>query len=1613
MNIKLRCSLILLFLFVSSLYPNTEKDSLVFSKNNTINTSSVSTSKFLMLHDLEKKFPLPKLVDQKITKPEFTHDHIAIEYSEDKKILPKRQEVAAVFGQIQTEGRWVDTFRNEDIQTLPIGIKYNPEEDNGGVNVELGLVSATVNTQYIEFTAFARITLPQTDEKGNRIELFFAADNLKMNHAGGIIGDANLVLLGDVHIPWNGGKWLLTLKGGFNYNTGDVQELTYFNMDCDGLKELGVQAEVQFSRDMILPVGPNGESLPETRSYKTGDGKTISIPNRVSGQFGMVVKSWNDLIAEVSLPPFVLASMPDSFMFSVNRAIFDFSDERTLHNNFPDFYHENDLLFPSIESWRGFYVESLQIGMPKPFKTKNSISKNKRVSFEAYHMIIDDYGVSGYFSVNNVIPLSEGRTNKSKAWSMSVDQLGIELAANRFVGASFDGRILLPISEKLQENSQKQETKLDSASSKRGLRYNGFISEEEFAVRLSSLDEIKFNIWKARGRLAPNSAIELAVVEDNFRPKAILHGDMTIRADVEQESDISTSVAEDEGGDEWENVEQPKAIEFKGIEFQDLVLQTESPLFQVGYFGYQGEVKLMNFPVSIADIALTATDDFTNLAFDLKLNLMSKKDKGFAARTRLELVGQIKEENYKQRWKFKKVNVQEIYLKANLGGFSLEGDLQLMQNNPEYGNGFTADLALQLTALAGISIESKAIFGKKDFRYWYVDALVGNLPMSKLTLMGLDAFGGGAFYKMKRKNFGSAFSPSGLGYIPDAESGLGLKANVLFSIVEDNIVNGGAGFEILFNRTGGINRMGFYGEAHVMDIVEIVNPARLVADKMEEMAKKAGLGGVVDKINKSKLLKSFVDRAIEEYPAKVFGEGGINAYMGIEFDFQNKALHGEYDIYVNVAGGLIKGRSSGGRSGWGVIHLSPEEWYLHMGTPENRLGLAFSIGPFRKESGGYFMIGDYLLPSPPPPPEVAQILGVEAETLNYMRDENALRSGKGFAFGQDFKVDTGDIHFLAFYARFMAGAGYDIMLRDYGEAKCANTGDQVGINGWYANGQAYAYLQGELGIRIKLFFLKKKIPIIKGGAAVLLQAKAPNPIWLRGYVGGYYDLLGGMVKGRFRFKVTLGEECEFIDASPLGGIKMITDLTPKEGSSEIDVFAAPQATFSMKVGEPIVIPEDEADKTYKIILEKFRIVDSKGKEIPGELEWSYMNDRATFFSDDILPPNEQLKVEVEVSFQEKINGIFKTIVVDGKKAVETEVRNFVTGEAPNHIPLHNIEYSYPVVDQKQFYREEYSKGYIQLRRGQDYLFDNTQWKSEIHFADEFGKKRSTGFNYNNADNEVYYNLPKLDKDRKYNYTIISLPKAGGQVDKGSTNTKTTSFDNDNTVEITTKTADNVSQNGVIERLSYEFKTSSYKTFISKVNDISVTDHFWSTTVTSDVVYLTTDVKSHEGFEINEVLGSEYTDNKALVSIEADLKDTYFTADIDPILYKVYPENGPYKLNRDITEYGFRPKKALPVLSYYRNGLQTNSHPNLLATSFPYRYNLPLQYYYDFRDIENQVLNDYVDGKLKRPDRFITILDSRYWYMRHGKYYVNLYYTLPGNKQTTKASYMFKHTNKVR
>nr|WP_321413063.1 hypothetical protein [uncultured Allomuricauda sp.] len=1482
--------------------------------------------------------------------------------------------VKAVFNKLEETQNYVNLVSSNDLVTLPIGVK----KEIGTITYTLAISKAKILPDHSEVTAFVHIRLPQTDHEGNPIELFFGANDIKLSHKGGIYGDANLVLLGDIGIPINGGNGLVALKGGFDMESGNVQDLTYVTIDCGGFKEMGVAADVLFPRSMLEPVDSNYEVI-QNENVK------------VKGSFQTVVGDWNDILVEIDLPAFQLTKTQSSdngsgkagLIFDINTAVFDFSDVRNSPSvQFPEGYQQ--YLVPGNEQlWRGVYVNNAQVILPEQFTKRNS---DERIKFEATNLLIDGVGVSGSFSADNVLPISEGEASK---WQLSVDHVHADLLANNLMGAGFNGKIVLPITQEVTPDEGNDPKVLDQKT----LSYEAIIDpvNEEYLLTAKTNHAIPFDVFKAKATITANSYVELRVSEKKFRPKAVLHGNLAIKG--------SNSTSDPNKG----------TVDFKGITFQNMQLQTVAPYFQVDHMGYNGEVKFANFPVTISQIQFNTNNTNASLSFNLDVNMM---EKGFAGNTTLSIVGGFNENEGLHRWRFQKIEIGKIEVEADLGTIQIRGMVDIKNDDPVYGDGFYGDLGATFN---GIAVDASAWFGKKDFRYWFVDTYVDlskSLTPSYIGPAKVNGIGGGAYYKMSKKpGEYSAMIPSGMSYVPNANNGLGFRALVGFALANEKAFNGKVGFEMDFNTNYGLNRVMFYGEGHIVKALDFE-----FGDKFKEK-----LQGMEEKINSfgenNPTMQRLKESNLVDYSKVSFPQDGltfdvgIDAHFAMEMDFQHSTFHAELEIYVNTPGNFFQGVGPWGRAGWAVFHIEPDEWYLHIGTPEDRIGLKLGLGSFSLQSTSYLMIGENLPGSPPPPPIVAEILGVDVESLNYMRDLNALESGMGFAFGADFSIDTGDMTFLIFYARFQAGLGFDIMIKDYGETACKGSG-QIGIDGWYANGQAYAYLQGELGINIKLMFIRKKIPIIKAGAAVLLQAKLPNPAWFKGYLGGHFNLLGGLVKGRFRFKIELGEECEVIGGAPLGGLKVISNVTPNDGSDQMDVFTVPQAAFNMRINYPFELEDDEGVKTYRILLDEFRVT-SEGNTINGKLEWNENNDLANFVSHDILPPNSPIHIKVAVSFQER-RGSWITLTQDGKPAKETEERSFTTGEAPDYIPMSNVVYTYPVVDQQYFYQNERNSGYVKLERGQRYLFSpQTDWVQSTRYTTETESKANNKVSYNASDKMVHFDFPSLQNQQTYSFKLLS---ASPQVaSAGSTNENYVAQNTDqegNSVEVRnreiTETAIKVA---VTELLAYDFSTSQYHTFKEKVSAKKV-DKYLLDPIHSNVHALQVDVMvPSERFGKEEILGSDFTDNEPMIKRQATLVDGYYRQVIDPLIYEGYPLEPNFTVDRDVNELGIPPKRGVDIMTWYISYLESNPNYSLLDRRIPYRYNLPYYYKQDFIDIQYKVVNAYLHDPSKyatQIDKYNYIINGLMPPIRTGDYKVKFQYMLPGNIAGT--SQIFNYNN---
>ncbi len=1430
---------------------------------------------------------------------------------------------------------------------LPVGIS----KQIGGLSYDIIIHAVRLKPTHAELDVLMRFQPPQSEHV-----LTFMARGIKFTGKGGIVGDATLELLGDYGINFSGDKIQLILKGG-TQGSG-----TYVTMDCDGFKEMSLDAEVKFSRDLILPENPDG---------------TIASGNLIAG-FKATLSNWNDLLVQLDMPAFQVESLKD-FGFTASNIIFDFSDVRNAPSVvFPEGYTNTDALPGNENLWRGFYMRELSIRIPQQFQKKGG----GRTEFRAQNMLIDNRGVSGLFTGTNIIPLNEGNMN---GWAFSLDSVAVKLMDNELQQAGFNGQIVIPVSN---ENTP--------------FNYTAFISaDNEYLFSVAPTEDLEFDLWQAHVDIYEGSSLEIKVIDNKFQPKAILHGRMNISAKLGSENG--------------------KGVELADIQFENLQLQAVKPYLKVGNFSFGSEAaqqKLAQFPISIQDVGLRyVSDTETALDFNLLLNLVGEESGAFAADAGLALIANVSTtENDYQKWKPKDIEVRSIKIDIDGGAFKFNGSLAFYKLDVVYGNGFNGQVNAEFKP--GIKVKAGAVFGNVNgMRYWYADAMADfNTGTPIFTGVAIYGFGGGAYFGMKMDNQGLGSdigkTASGVVYIPDTKAGLGLKAIVsIGSHPKPEAFNGDVTFEIAFFKGGGVRRIAFMGNGY------LVTPGlEINVDKLKAATNK--MVGVVKKNNdmvSTATAGNLVGEGTQNDLDQIFGslsnagkKGQISAHVSIDYDFENRVLHGTFEAYVNVAGGIIKGVGAGGRAGWAVLHFESKEWYVYVGTPDDRIGLSVGIGSIRASATSYMMVGTKILGSPPPPENVSRILG--GIDLDYMRDLNALGTGAGFAFGAAFGVDTGDLRFLMFYARFATGAGFDIMLKDYGDARCAGQSDPIGINGWYANGQAYAYLEGNIGIRVRVFGRSRNIKILEIGAATVLQAKLPNPFWMQGIVGGRFSLLGGLVSGSCKFKLTIGKECEIVgDDNVLEDIKVIAEITPGDGSTEISVFNAPQGVFNMEVNKPfeIIDPEDNKPRYFQARLDHFKILEGT-REIPATMEWNENNDVVALNPFDILPPQKGIKASLQVSFEEKISGVWRPVVDEGKVYSENQGTTFTTGVAPDFIPDNNIVYNYPVTNQLNLYTLEHPEGYVQLKTGQPYLFEaNAQFEQKTRYKGASGQESFGTLNYLSGERKVTFVIPEnLVPSTIYQVALVNLPKQTYQVDQNVKEGVTLSSVSADT-EIKTKKAEG-QLDIVAEKTIYAtfFRTSRYATVREKINSLSISNTFSILTIPWRVHRLMSFVSGSEYFDVTEISGTNRSMNIPLIQLEAELQtNDYYNNSIYPLIYANYPIDGNIKVNwRDVTKLGLPPAKAMYIYQEPAD-LILNATDVSGGTAFvnasraAYTFDLPYYMEKDFKEIQAQVVNRYIQMSTVS-DRVQQIMFNSFPAVRPGQFRYKLKYVLPGINKTT-------------
>lgn len=1482
---------------------------------------------------------------------------INVSYSQTKGDSTQQiEELNNMFARIAESNAYVEdlNINEEEAINLPIGMKRTI----GGMEITIAISRFALHTSYSELGVYAKAIIPQGTD-GNRKVLFFGVEGVKGSHTGGLVGELKLSLLHDVEIPFNGGKTTIILKGnGLSKNRGISESDTYMTIGCDGFHNLALDAEVYFPTSLMVKVGGQdvGGDKTSYRQPEVDYNNKDNLSNQVIGHFRTVIDSWDDLLVSLNLPSFEIKGLKD-YIFSLDNVILDFSSKRNSNTiQFPMEYQQG-YLTEEQSLWRGVYAENVSITLPKAFS---------RASFSANGLLIDDYGISGLFVADSILPLDKGNAD---GWRFSVDHFGLNLIANELVSAEFSGKLGLPFKG---ENTT--------------VGYEGYLQpDNEYTFRVKNEELLDFSIFNAKAHLDKNSNITLRLEKDHFVPEAVLHGYMTL-GKREDDSELQTK--------------------FDKIIFRNFRLTTVAPYISAEYFGYEGDAKLGNFPLSINKIILNNSNTHNvKLTIEAGINLGQNL---FSGATELSLLCQYEQNT----WTFDKLEVGSIAVNSVIAGvIQMKGNLNWHRGDAIYGDGFAGDVTLGFSFSGKIdekaknnhnaSIKARAAFGRKgDFRYWYADGMATFHPgipiIGAMTLNGIGgALTSGVRAEGHNPNVGKFTNAN---YIPDTSMGLGFKASTVIEI--GKAVYGEAAFEMIFSKAGGLASAGFYGYGEFLNRGGGNIP---ISEKLEKQ-QRTFPSELSDQFKQNDWPR--LKEAIKSIPDAI-KDMGLSGTLCVQMDFQNHILHASSDVYLNSPSQFIRGVGERGQAGWGILHIDSKEWYLHLGTPTNRLGVQLAVGNLLAvRTGSYFMAGNRIPEMPAPPSAVADILGQDVGRLSLGRNLEALSTGKGFAFGSELAVRTGDLQFLMMYANFNAGLGFDVMLKDYAQAQCKGRSGSIGMDGWYAQGQTYAYLQGELGVKVKLWFIRTRVPVIKGTAAALLQAGLPDPTFFKGYLGVNLNVLG-LIKGKARFKLTIGEECDVVvpGSSPIAE-PMINDLSPSDGEKDVSVFSAPHATFNIAIGKSFEATNDVGERNYyRISLKEFIVKDNNNRVITGKLIWGKDNTDVSLHSKEILPPNTELTAKICIVFEELKNGKWIPVLTSGNPAYEEKICNFTTGGAPSEIPIQNIVYSYPIMGQKYFLTKEYDKGYVQLKFGQKYLFEKGL-DYKLSFVTKQNERIVTDFRYNEAENRLEFTLPILKNQTEY---ILDLSYSAKQKDNADIKKSSENLNTNNNEDFSGHIGGNkasaiISDDIEQSILTYTFASSFYETFKDKMKGVKVRNDI--ALDAGVALTLGADVQSKESFDEAEVIGVEKTQYIPLLSLRSDLNEEYFTNTVMSLVYEGYPYGNIHLLRRAEQPIGIPPYKAFSLSQKYISLL----HNGLINTSlfrFPFTFDASLVSFNDYRDLQNSVINNRDSVTQQVYNRFVM---GSLPVLKKGKYKSIISYVLPDG--TVTSSYEFIYTNQL-
>lgn len=1170
----------------------------------------------------------------------------------------------------------------------------------------------------------------------------------------------------------------------------------FIEVNCDGIKRVGLRGEVSFSRNTIVPDDNGDVGVGKVKGYFDFYMDRLGQGQSQYEYEGNAQVQGTQLMLGFNMDPFQITGL-EGWSFITGPGSLDMSDLENPDSLYFPVEYDFSLLGDSSMAllWRGFHFATAQIKAPGQFS-----SGNRAGAF--FNNVLLEPDLTMEAGILNLLQVGEGNM---EGWGFSIDSFKLKIVQNTFIEGGLYGQINPPVTG---ENDY--------------FNYKAILDKNEnddYRIYAIALPDtlISVPISLAKAVLCPNSYVSFTTEPGNAEVSTFLKGQMVI--DVNENlppelndlgvipdleirlADFQLNYSSNQGFITPDMVSDGTGSSFGfGIQLHDATcgdLYSGKPFEFDGFDGYNyNEEDISNmltssfpsdnpsmqenidaFPVQIGNYNINFSNNSVNLGLDMDISLNASPI-AISLGTSLNINSVLDVDGNG----LKHFVPDGIGLEcARLGGsdpgsniaiepFAASGELCFVEHD-DGSNGFTGDIELGLgvftmNLIAGFGTYGKpddGVYGTSDYYgWWYFDGMARVFPGVLIPpVIWFNGFGGGIYWNvtapgvsMSMDEIQNLSGPTQPNMTTDPQPSFGqrtLAFRTSWSVVSEQVMMIDPYIAGTWQEPYGLQSLSVGGDFWMIALSYASRHDARIYGHSTNTLTFMDQGGAPVKValtGTNEIYANIIDNML-------YGAGQNNKLintafaMGHEDFFPGESSNSDADdIFWFFNAGNPYQSSMGG-----VVYDIPGFNLSQSETNNNQLGIDASFTAQLYTMTGQ-NIPNYL---PDPPGEVANLFGLKNSDEGSFDggsredDRNAFQatSGQGIVLGSHVTAEA-EIRAI-FYASFKVFAGLDIMLLHLDGTSCYTSDGIVnnpGVLGWYGTGRAYSGIEGAVGVKGKIFGKEIDIKVMELVAAMMLEAGGPNPMWLDGRAVLTYNLLGGTIKGSTRMMISVGDKCVPPQTSPFD-FPIIAEYYPNEQEHrKINPFVSPTVSFTVPINEIIAIPDvNGVTQMIKPMLEinKFTITQDCNNCTTSERDTRYdliAEDGRTATYNPANPlcgmnsdtTKKKYRMQVTV-YAEEFNystSQWERVELNGVDWEEEIDLNFRTDKLPYPIPEELIGKTKPLSGQKFYFNGE------------------TAGKNYVHLRDDI-----QGTYYYSSD----------DQGVEYEYFAVIKDKSGVEIER--------------------------------------------------------------------------------------------------------------------------------------------------------------------------------------------------------------------------------------------------------